>query len=112
MPLLAELVVSSSLLGSMRELGTRLSGLRKLWACHCQLSDLEGIGALPRLAELHLAHNAIEDLQPLQGGRCKPARSRPPTATWHWGGLAGRCRAVPLLPMLGGCIVTSQRGRC
>jgi hypothetical protein len=92
MPRLAELVASSSLLGSMRELGTRLGGLRKLWACHCQLRDLEGVGALPRLAELYLGHNAISDLQPLQGGRAaEPAgRQARLSCRWRRGGLAGR----------------------
>lgn len=69
MPLLLELLISHSVLSSLRDLGTSLVHLRRLVACHCQLSDVEGISALPLLRELHIAHNSIADLQPLQGER-------------------------------------------
>ncbi|OWZ20070.1 hypothetical protein PHMEG_0005574 [Phytophthora megakarya] len=54
-----------SRLTSFRDLGTSLSSLRVLWAMHCQISDLDGIGALTNLQELYLQHNNVTDISPL-----------------------------------------------
>ncbi|KUF97523.1 Ankyrin-1 [Phytophthora nicotianae] len=52
-------------LSSFRDLGTSLRSLRILWAMHCQISDLDGIGALMNLQELYLQHNNVSDISPL-----------------------------------------------
>ncbi|KAG6946680.1 hypothetical protein JG687_00016571 [Phytophthora cactorum] len=55
----------SSNLSSFRDLGTSLRSLGSLWAMHCQISDLDGIGALLNLQELYLQHNNVSDISPL-----------------------------------------------
>ncbi|POM61866.1 hypothetical protein PHPALM_29056 [Phytophthora palmivora] len=54
-----------SSLNSFRDLGTSLRSLRILWAMHCKISDLDGIGALVKLQELYLQHNNVTDISPL-----------------------------------------------
>jgi Leucine-rich repeat (LRR) protein len=33
----------------------------------CSLSNLDGVGSLPKLRELYAAYNNVSDLEPLQG---------------------------------------------
>ncbi|POM57514.1 Hypothetical protein PHPALM_37961, partial [Phytophthora palmivora] len=54
-----------SSLNSFRDLGTSLRSLHILWAMHCKISDLDGIGALVKLQELYLQHNNVTDISPL-----------------------------------------------
>eukprot|EP00995_Heteronema_vittatum_P000139 NODE_1019_length_1094_cov_175.200957_g708_i0.p1 GENE.NODE_1019_length_1094_cov_175.200957_g708_i0~~NODE_1019_length_1094_cov_175.200957_g708_i0.p1 ORF type:complete len:322 (+),score=86.89 NODE_1019_length_1094_cov_175.200957_g708_i0:59-1024(+) len=65
LPNLASCKLSNSKIGSVRDLGTRLSGLRILWLNRCGLADLDGLSAMPLLAELFCAFNNIADLSPV-----------------------------------------------
>jgi Leucine-rich repeat (LRR) protein len=65
LPTLQQLRLQQSSLNSFRDLGTSLVSLRVLWAMHCQISDLDGIGALVNLQELYLQHNNVSDISPL-----------------------------------------------
>ncbi|KAG6618754.1 Protein phosphatase 1, regulatory subunit [Phytophthora cinnamomi] len=65
LPSLQQLRLQQSTLSSFRDLGTSLRSLRILWAMHCQISDLDGIGALLNLQELYLQHNNVSDISPL-----------------------------------------------
>ncbi|KAF4047016.1 Leucine-rich repeat domain-containing protein [Phytophthora infestans] len=65
LPSLQQLRLQQSNLSSFRDLGTSLRSLRVLWAMHCQISDLDGIGALMNLQELYLQHNEVSDISPL-----------------------------------------------
>ncbi|KAE8893838.1 hypothetical protein PF005_g17467 [Phytophthora fragariae] len=65
LPSLQQLRLQPSSLSSFRDLGTSLRSLRILWAMHCQISDLDGIGALLNLQELYLQHNNVSDMSPL-----------------------------------------------
>ncbi|KAL3659994.1 hypothetical protein V7S43_014919 [Phytophthora oleae] len=65
LPSLQQLRLQQSCLGSFRDLGTSLRSLRILWAMHCQISELDGIGALMNLRELYLQHNNVSDVSPL-----------------------------------------------
>ncbi|CAN8214836.1 unnamed protein product [Coccothraustes coccothraustes] len=65
LPNLRELKLNSSLLVSVRDLGTSLSHLRVLWMAQCGLSDLDGISSCGSLKELYIAYNNISDLSQL-----------------------------------------------
>ncbi|KAG7378579.1 Leucine-rich repeat-containing protein 56 [Phytophthora pseudosyringae] len=65
LPSLQQLRLQQSSLSSFRDLGTSLRPLRILWAMHCHISDLDGIGALLNLQELYLQHNNVSDISPL-----------------------------------------------
>ncbi|KAF1792200.1 Leucine-rich repeat domain, L domain-like [Phytophthora cactorum] len=65
LPSLQQLRLQQSNLSSFRDLGTSLRSLGSLWAMHCQISDLDGIGALLNLQELYLQHNNVSDISPL-----------------------------------------------
>ncbi|ETP36502.1 hypothetical protein F442_15595 [Phytophthora nicotianae P10297] len=65
LPSLRQLRLQQSNLSSFRDLGTSLRSLRILWAMHCQISDLDGIGALMNLQELYLQRNNVSDISPL-----------------------------------------------
>ncbi|KAG3069676.1 hypothetical protein PI124_g21472 [Phytophthora idaei] len=65
LPSLQQLRLQQSNLSSFRDLGTSLRSLGSLWAVHCQISDLDGIGALLNLQELYLQHNNVSDISPL-----------------------------------------------
>ena len=64
-PNLLRLRLSNSFLGSFRDLGTSLHGLRVLHLQCSGVTDLDGIGGLAGLTELYLAFNDISDLGPL-----------------------------------------------
>ncbi|KAL7680923.1 putative leucine-rich repeat-containing protein [Plasmopara halstedii] len=65
LPSLQQLHFQQSSLRSFRDLGTSLRSLRVLWAAQCQISNLDGIGALMNLQELYLQHNNVNDVSPL-----------------------------------------------
>ncbi|RLN88573.1 hypothetical protein BBJ28_00001188 [Nothophytophthora sp. Chile5] len=65
LPALQQLRLQQSTLCSFRDLGTSLGSLRILWAMNCGIADLDGIGALVSLQELHLQHNRVSDISPL-----------------------------------------------
>ncbi|KAG1685832.1 hypothetical protein DVH05_007669 [Phytophthora capsici] len=65
LPSLHQLRLQQSCINSFRDLGTSLHSLRILWAMHCQISELDGIGALMNLRELYLQHNSVTDISPL-----------------------------------------------
>ncbi|KAG7381765.1 Leucine-rich repeat-containing protein 56 [Phytophthora boehmeriae] len=65
LPSLQQLRLQQSSLSSFRDLGTSLRSLRVLWAMHCNIADLDGIGALTNLQELYLQHNNVSDISPL-----------------------------------------------
>lgn len=67
LPALAELKLSGSRVPSLRELGTRLSGLTVLWIARSGLETLDGIAALPRLRELYASFNRVQSLEPCVG---------------------------------------------
>lgn len=65
LPSLAELNLSSSILGSasLRDLGTGFCVLRVLWVARCGLTALDGASGLPALRELYAAFNDVGDVQ-------------------------------------------------
>ncbi|XP_011896371.1 PREDICTED: leucine-rich repeat-containing protein 56 isoform X2 [Cercocebus atys] len=65
LPILDQLKLNGSHLGSLRDLGTSLGHLRVLWLARCGLTDLDGIASLPALKELYASYNNISDLSPL-----------------------------------------------
>ncbi len=65
LPSLTQLRFDQSILHSFRDLGTSLVGLHVLWLEFCCIKDLDGIGALMGLRELHLKGNAVSDMSPL-----------------------------------------------
>lgn len=67
MPLLAELRLSNSVIGSLRDLGAALRHLAVLWVGRCELTSLEGLTGMPALRELYAPFNDVADLEPLQG---------------------------------------------
>lgn len=63
-PNLVSLRLSGSV-ASTRDLGTSLGTLTILWLSRCNLSSLDGIGALNRLKELYIAFNMVREFNPL-----------------------------------------------
>ncbi|KAK3932574.1 Leucine-rich repeat-containing protein 56, partial [Frankliniella fusca] len=61
-PNLTELNLDGSSIGSLRELGCGLSGLRVLRVTRCSLDSLDGTFGLPSLAELYAAFNRVQDI--------------------------------------------------
>ncbi|XP_061465973.1 leucine-rich repeat-containing protein 56 isoform X2 [Rhineura floridana] len=64
-PNLKHLKLNSSVLMSVRDLGTALSHLQVLWMARCGLPDLDGISSCGSLKELYIAYNNIADLSQL-----------------------------------------------
>jgi Leucine-rich repeat (LRR) protein len=64
-PNLRQLKLSHSRIATVRDLGTTLTRLTVLWLGRVGLGELEGIGALPALAELYAPFNDVSDLSPL-----------------------------------------------
>lgn len=64
-PNLLRLTLSNSYLATVRDLGVAVRNLRVLSLRGCGVQDLDGIGVLDRLTELHLAFNSVEDVTPL-----------------------------------------------
>lgn len=62
---LAQLKLNNSNIPLIRELGTGFHTLTILWMSNCNLSDLNGIGAMSELRELYLSFNQITDLDPI-----------------------------------------------
>ena len=48
--------------GGLRAFGSGLFQLRVLWLAGCGLETLDGVCALPRLQELHVASNRLTDV--------------------------------------------------
>eukprot|EP00928_Gymnodinium_smaydae_P016569 TRINITY_DN16232_c1_g3_i1.p1 TRINITY_DN16232_c1_g3~~TRINITY_DN16232_c1_g3_i1.p1 ORF type:complete len:619 (+),score=139.37 TRINITY_DN16232_c1_g3_i1:122-1858(+) len=65
LPRLRQLKLNHSRVPILRDLGTGLAGLRVLWLCRSELTDLSGITSLPLLEELYVSFNDIRDLAPL-----------------------------------------------
>ncbi|XP_060132530.1 leucine-rich repeat-containing protein 56 [Zootoca vivipara] len=65
LPNLKQLKLNSSMLMSVRDLGTALSNLQVLWMARCGLPDLDGISSCCSLKELYIAYNNIADLSQL-----------------------------------------------
>ncbi|KAE8753171.1 hypothetical protein FOCC_FOCC000094 [Frankliniella occidentalis] len=61
-PNLTELNLDGSSIGSLRELGCGLSGLRVLRVTRCSLDSLDGTFGLSSLAELYAAFNRVQDI--------------------------------------------------
>ncbi|KAL9648180.1 hypothetical protein ABK040_009184 [Willaertia magna] len=68
-PNLEELKLNNSTIPSVRDLGTSLRNVKILWLSRCGLSELDGIFAFPRLKELYLSFNDIEDISNLSSLR-------------------------------------------
>ncbi|XP_014780211.1 leucine-rich repeat-containing protein 56 isoform X1 [Octopus bimaculoides] len=64
-PNLWELKLSTSIIHSIRDLGSSLHGLNILWMSQCCLQDLDGIGSLSNLKELYLSFNDISEISSL-----------------------------------------------
>ena len=56
---------AGSLVPSLRCLGSSLHDLRYLYAPHCSIEFIEGVGTMAQLQELYLPFNRISDLSPL-----------------------------------------------
>ena len=54
-----------SVIPSLRCLGSSLHALHYLYASHCLIEFIEGVGTMSQLQELYLAFNFISDLSPL-----------------------------------------------
>lgn len=65
MPSLVQLKLNTSIVPSIRDLGTSLSKLQILWLSRCDLKDLDGIVAFPNLLELYISFNHIKDISPI-----------------------------------------------
>jgi Leucine-rich repeat (LRR) protein len=71
MPNLMHLVLDSSVISSLRDLGTRLTRVTLLSVNECNLFDLDGIGgAFPNLKELSACNNLITDVTSLAMHSC------------------------------------------
>ncbi|XP_037077024.1 leucine-rich repeat-containing protein 56-like [Pollicipes pollicipes] len=63
LPRLQELrLLRTALPGGLRAFGSGLFQLRVLWMVGCQLTTLDGVCALPRLRELYVARNQLDDV--------------------------------------------------
>ncbi|KAK2165442.1 hypothetical protein LSH36_50g04049 [Paralvinella palmiformis] len=62
LPNLRQLKLSSSIITSVRDLGSSLHNLRVLWMARCGLEDLDGLSSMNSLDELYLAYNDIYDI--------------------------------------------------
>lgn len=65
LPSLTQLKLNDSVIPSVRDIGTSLSGLTVLWMSRCSLNDVDGIASLQNLHELYMAFNNITDLSPI-----------------------------------------------
>lgn len=65
LPNLKHLVLDSSHIGSIRDLGTGLRHITSLSMTGCNLRDLDGIGVLAGLQELCVSDNLLSDIAPL-----------------------------------------------
>lgn len=65
LPNLCELVLNGSVVASMRDFGVDLRHLRVLRLASSRVKDLDGVGALDGLRELHLPFNSVRSLTPL-----------------------------------------------
>lgn len=64
-PNLIHLKLNSSVIPTIRDLGTSLKNLQVIWLNRCGIKDLDGIHALPELKEIYLAYNDIDDISAL-----------------------------------------------
>lgn len=58
-------LTGGSVIPSLRCLGSSLHALHYLYASHCLIEFIEGVGTMSQLQELYLAFNYISDISPL-----------------------------------------------